>query len=139
MARNDHENSFSVGRNMNQQARKLIEDMGGSGVMAVEYTLIEDLEEMIGIQPESIVSRTFYKGDTVKGIIFGFDAGQELSEHTSNQAAIIQILQGEATVTLGEDRHELSSGAWIAMPPRLAHSITAKTSLVMLLAMFGAE
>jgi quercetin dioxygenase-like cupin family protein len=124
---------------MNDQARKLIEDMGGSGLMAVEYTLVEDLEELIGIQPESIVSRTFHKGDTLKGIIFGFDTGQELSEHTSSQAAIIQILKGEASVSLGDDHHELSEGAWIAMPPQLPHSIVAKTPLIMLLMMFGTD
>ena len=76
--------------------------------MERDYTLIENLDDLIeSIQPDSIVSRTFYKDERLKGILFGFDTGQELSEHTSSQAAIIQIVQGEATVTLGADRHEL--------------------------------
>lgn len=103
----------------------------------MDYTLIPNLDELVdGIQPDSIVSRTFYKGDGAKAILFGFDAGQELSEHTSSQAAIIQIVKGDATVTLGDDKHELSAGAWVHMSPRLKHSIVAKTQLHMLLLMF---
>lgn len=104
------------------------------------YMLIPALKELLEtIQPQSIVSRTFYKDDHLKAILFGFDTGQELSEHTSSQSAIIQIVQGEATVTLADDTHELSAGAWIHMPPRLKHSITAKTPLLMLLLMLGTE
>jgi quercetin dioxygenase-like cupin family protein len=105
--------------------------------MAETYVLIDDLVGLIDKIPvDSIVSHTFYKGDRMKAVLFGFDAGQELSEHTSSQAAIIQIIKGDATFTLGEDRHELSAGAWIHLPPNLKHSVFAKTPLLMLL-MFG--
>ena len=104
------------------------------------YTVIDDLAGLIdNVQPESIVSRTFYKDDRMKAILFGFDTGQELSEHTSSQAAVIQIMRGEATVTLSADSHELSAGSWLHMPPRLKHSVYAKTPLIMLLLMFGTE
>src|SRR3954447_22218449 len=68
--------------------------------METPYLLIENLAGLIDtIKPNSIISRTFYKDDHLKAILFGFDTGQELSEHTASQAAIIQILQGEAAVT----------------------------------------
>lgn len=108
--------------------------------MEQHYTLIEDLASLIdAIQPESIISRTFYKNDSMKAIVFGFDTGEELSEHTSNQTAIIQIVQGEATITLGGDKYELKGGSWLHMPPHLKHSVYAKTPLIMLLLMFGAD
>ena len=108
--------------------------------MEQAYTLIENLAGLIDdIKAESIVSRTFFKEKHLKANLFGFDAGQELSEHTSGQTAILQILQGEATVTLGDDKHELGSGCWIHMPPRLKHSVYAKTKMVMLLEMFDSE
>ena len=106
--------------------------------MVQDYALFEGLADLIeSIQPDSIVSRTFYKSERLKGIVFGFDAGQELSEHTSSQAAIVQIVQGEATVTLGDDRHELNAGSWVHMPPQLKHSIYAKTPVIMLLLLLG--
>lgn len=104
------------------------------------YTLILNLEELVDtIQPDSIISRTFYKDDRLNAILFGFDMGQELSEHTSSQAAVIQIIKGDATVTLGDDQHELSAGAWVQMPARLKHSIHAKTPLIMMLLMLGSD
>jgi quercetin dioxygenase-like cupin family protein len=108
--------------------------------MEQEYIVIPDLVEMVGtIQPQSIVSRTFYRGEDVKAVLFGFDAGLELSEHTSTQSAVIQIVQGDATITLGEQLYELSAGSWLHMPPGLKHSVLAKTPLIMLLSMFRSD
>ncbi len=113
------------------------ETTGRGDKIIMDYSLIPNLNELIEeIQPDSIVSKTFCKGDGLKAILFGFDAGQELSEHTSSQAATIQIIKGDATVTLDDDQHELSTGAWVHMPPRLKHSISAKTPLYVLLLMF---
>ena len=65
--------------------------------------------------------------------LFGFDTGQELSEHTAGSPAIIQILQGEAHLTVaGEDR-DGGPGAWIYMPARTPHSLLRKTPVIMLL------
>lgn len=107
--------------------------------LLTDYMLIDNLAALVDIQPEGIVSRTFYKGDRVKALVFGFDAGQELTEHTSSQAAIIHIIQGKATVTLNDDIYELSEGGWVHMPPKLSHGIRAKTPVIMLLTMLGAE
>ncbi len=100
--------------------------------------VVEDLAGLIdAIKPDSIISRTFFKDDHIKSILFGFDAGQELSEHTAAQSVIIQIVQGEALVTLGDARHELKAGAWIHLAPNLKHSIYAQTPLLMHLLMLG--
>lgn len=104
------------------------------------YTLIPELAALIeSIPTDSIVSRTFVRSSGVKGIVFGFAVGQELSEHTSSQTAIIQIVSGEADVTLGGDAHTMGAGSWVLMPPNLKHSIVAKTPLVMLLTMISAQ
>jgi quercetin dioxygenase-like cupin family protein len=101
-----------------------------------DYTLVGNLSEVLeGIQPDSIISRTFYKGESLKAIAFGFDAGQALTEHTSSRTAVIHIIEGEAVVTLGDDRYELKAGAWVYMPPNLKHSVHAVTQVVMLLTM----
>jgi quercetin dioxygenase-like cupin family protein len=103
------------------------------------YTYIADLLTQIPpIPPDSIVSRTFYQDEQMKAILFGFAAGQELSEHTASQPAILHILQGEADLTLGDDAIEAKTGAWVHMPPRLPHSLYAKTPVLMLLLLFKA-
>jgi quercetin dioxygenase-like cupin family protein len=105
--------------------------------MSLDYTYIASLVEQVkDIPPDSIVSRTFYSDEQMKAILFGFAAGQELSEHTSSQTAIIYIIQGEADLTLGDDSRPAQAGTWVHMPPRLPHSVIAKTPVLMLLLMF---
>ena len=109
--------------------------------MAVEPTppafYVPDVAGLLpDIAPDSIVSRTFFQDERMKAILFGFAPGQELSEHTAAVPVVIQILQGEATITLGSERHEAGPGAWTHLTARLPHSIVAKTEVVMLLWMF---
>lgn len=98
------------------------------------YTYIANLSDLLpGIPPDSIISRAIYTDDRVKAVLFGFAAGQELSEHTASQPAILHILEGEADLRLGDDTMTASAGTWVHMPPNLRHSIVAKTPLTMLL------
>jgi quercetin dioxygenase-like cupin family protein len=100
----------------------------------MKYDYFQNLSDMLPeIPPESILSRTFFSSDQVKAILFGFTAGQELSEHTASKPAILHFLQGEANLLLGSDRFEVGPGAWVHMPANLKHSVTAKTDLKMLL------
>jgi quercetin dioxygenase-like cupin family protein len=97
------------------------------------YTHINDLAKEAQPPENGILSRTLYNDDRVKAVIFGFAQGEELSEHTASMPAILQFIQGEATVTLGDDRHEAKVGTWVHMPAGQRHSIQAKTPVVMLL------
>jgi len=102
------------------------------------YTIFPDLlSEMPEIPQDGILSRTIFKSETVKLVLFAFDAGQELSEHTSTHAAALHFLKGEATVTLGGAVHQAQANTWVYMPPNLPHSILASTPTVMLLWMEG--
>jgi quercetin dioxygenase-like cupin family protein len=87
------------------------------------------------IAADSIISRTLYSDERLKVVLFGFAAGQELSEHTSAHPAVLHFLSGEADVTLGDELKPAGPGTWIHMPPRLPHRIEAKTPVVMLLLM----
>lgn len=101
------------------------------------YTYFENLvSELPDIAPDSIISRTLYEDDKHKAILFGFAAGQELSEHTASQTALLYFVEGEAQLTLGEDERRASAGTWVRMDPRLPHSVLADTKLVMMLILF---
>ena len=106
--------------------------------MTNPYTFFPEIAETIDTIPdESIVSRTVYRDDQLKAIVFAFAPGQELSEHTASVPAIIQILDGECLLTLGSDSYTVKAGAWARMPANLPHSIIAKTPLKMLLLMLS--
>lgn len=98
--------------------------------------IVPDVAELVGeISAESIVSRTVYKDEGVRVILFGFAEGEVLSEHTSSYPAILHFLEGEAAVTLGEETIAAKPGTWAHMPAHLPHSIKAETVVKMLLVM----
>lgn len=101
--------------------------------MKAGYTHIVDLAREVEIPRDAILTRTLYADEQVKVVLFGFDAGQELSEHTASTPAILHFLQGEARLTLGEESMDARAGAWVHMPAQLPHSIQARTPVVMLL------
>lgn len=97
------------------------------------YTLVNNLNLEIEPPVNGTLSRTIHQDDRLKAVLFGFAAGQELSEHTASTPAIMHFLKGEADVVLGQDTVTASAGTWIHMPARLPHSILAKTPVCMLL------
>jgi len=97
------------------------------------YQVIADLAREIDLPADGTLSRTIHQDDHLKAVLFGFAAGQELSEHTASMPAIMHFLSGEAEVALGPDLVDAKSGSWIYMPAQLQHSISAKTPVVMLL------
>jgi len=98
--------------------------------MTLPYTCV-DLEHAVEIPSAGILSRTIYTDPTITVIMFGFDAGQELSEHTAARPALLQFLRGEAQLTLGGDPVAAHPGTLVHMPAGLAHSVRAVTPLVM--------
>ena len=101
--------------------------------MAERYTMFDDLSREIEPPRDGTLSRTIYQDDRLKVVLFGFAAGQELSEHTASTPAIMHFLEGEAEITLGGDSKLVTASAWVHMAPQLPHSIRAKTPVVMLL------
>lgn len=104
--------------------------------MSAGYHLTQLLDEAAApIPADSILSQAVHSDSGVKTILFTFAAGQELSEHTSAKTAILYFIEGEAELTLGDDRHAAQAGTWVQMPPHLPHSIKAASRVLMLLTM----
>ncbi len=101
--------------------------------MTQPYTHLPDLAREVQPPDKGILSRTLFNDDRMKVVLFAFGAGEELSEHTASMPAVLHFLQGEATMTLGDDRREAQAGTWVHMPKGLRHSIQAQTPVVMLL------
>ncbi|GIV21592.1 MAG: cupin [Armatimonadota bacterium] len=97
------------------------------------YLYLTELEQQVEIPRDGILSRTLYQDEHVKVVLFGFDTGQDLSEHTASMPALLHFVQGEADLTLGAERHTATAGTWVYMTPNLPHSVVAKTPVVMLL------
>jgi quercetin dioxygenase-like cupin family protein len=71
--------------------------------------------------------------NNTKVLLFAFAAGDGLKEQVAPLPAIIQIIKGEAELTVGEEAVAGKPGTWIHMAAKTPHSIKATTPLVMLL------
>ncbi|NTU80419.1 MAG: cupin domain-containing protein [Chloroflexales bacterium] len=101
--------------------------------IADSATYIHDLLAEVEPPKGGILSRTLFTDSQIKLVLFAFDAGQELSEHTAAIPAIVHILAGEGTLIVGTDTVEARPGTWLHMLPRTPHSLRAETPMVMLL------
>ena len=103
--------------------------------MTQETTVFTDIAAEVDIPENGTLSRVLYKDDRLRLVVFAFDTGQELTEHTASVPAVVQVVRGRLTVTLGTDEYEVGSEAWIHMPAKLPHSVVALEPTVMLLTM----
>jgi quercetin dioxygenase-like cupin family protein len=83
--------------------------------------------------PNGIVSRTLFRTENSRAVLFGFAEGQELTEHTSTQHALIQILTGECEFSLAGKPHILKANDVLYMQPNLPHAVKATKQFSMLL------
>lgn len=97
---------------------------------------IVSLPDETQFAPNGIVSRTVLRTPTSRVVLFGFVEGQELTEHTSTQHALIQLLSGECEFSLAGKPHILKEGALLYMPPNLPHAVKATKQFSMLLTLF---
>lgn len=68
-----------------------------------------------------------------KVVLFAFAAGVGLTEHVAPFPAIMEIITGEAALTVGNEPVAGKPGTWIRMAAGILHSIKAESPVVMLL------
>lgn len=97
--------------------------------------LIDDLADLIEIPEDGTLSRVLVKEGPLRLVAFGFDAGQELTEHTSARPVVIQVISGVLTVVVGAERHVMTPRSWLFLPADEPHSVVAVEPARMLLTM----
>ena len=95
--------------------------------------------DLVGYQPGAVVSRQLLKQDNGNVTLFAFDTGEGLTEHTSPFAARVQIVDGDAEVTVGGKSHLVHTGEVILLPAGVSHALVAPHRFKMLLTMIEAD
>jgi quercetin dioxygenase-like cupin family protein len=94
---------------------------------------IVDLRAPVEVPADGIVSRAIHSDDDVRAVLFSFAAGQQLSDHTAPVPAILEVVDGECDITLGDDSVAGRAGTWIHLPANMPHSVVARRPLTLLL------
>ena len=99
------------------------------------FNLLQHVDYATG----SVVSKTLIKKEIGNITLFAFDQGQGLSEHTAPFDAVVQILDGEADITIGGQPQVVSAGQMLIMPANISHALQAKVRFKMLLIMIRSD
>ena len=90
---------------------------------------------LVNYQDGSVVSREIVKKPAGTMTVFAFDEGQGLSEHTTPFDALVQVLEGEAEITIAGKPHRMQGGEMILMPANQPHALKALKRYKMILTM----
>ena len=101
----------------------------------IEKSKVFSVSESIEYAAGSIVSKVIAKQQGGNVTLFAFDRGQALSEHSAPYDALLQVIDGEAQITIDKKPHQLKAGDSIIMPANIPHAVKATGRLKMQLTM----
>ncbi|MBI1750701.1 MAG: cupin domain-containing protein [Acidobacteria bacterium] len=96
------------------------------------------IDELVNYQQGSVVSRQVVKREKGNVTLFAFDEGQGLSEHTAPFDALVQVIDGEAEITISGKPIRTQAGEMVIMPANQPHALKAISRFKMLLTMIRA-
>ena len=99
----------------------------------IEFSKIVNMEGLVEYQEGRVVSRTLSQGKPLSVTLFAFDKGEEISSHASGGDAMVYLLDGEAEITVGDEKFNLKKGETIVMPAGIPHGLVASEKFKMLL------
>lgn len=102
-------------------------------VKNIEFSKALKLEELITYQPGQVVSKTLAQIPTANVTLFSLDEGEGISTHTTSGDAIVQVIDGEAEIMIGNDLIIVKAGETVIMPSGIPHGLEARKRFKMLL------
>lgn len=91
------------------------------------------LVDLVSYQSNQIVSKTLAQNPAISLTLFAFDKDEEISSHESEGDAMIVALDGEAEITIAEEKFILKKGETILMPSKKPHAVIANEPFKMFL------
>jgi quercetin dioxygenase-like cupin family protein len=93
------------------------------------------LRALVTPTDQGIASRVLARTAGGNLTLFAFDAGQELTEHTSPFDALVMVLEGSLMLTVGGKEVAATPGTIVRMPANVPHAVSAPEPARMLLLM----
>ena len=99
----------------------------------MEKAQVLTLREQIACADGQVVSKTLAQNDAVSITLFSFDAGEEISTHSSGGDAFVTCLDGTGRITIDGQDFLLREGESIVMPAGHPHAVYGEAQFKMLL------
>jgi len=99
----------------------------------IEFSKVINLKNLISYQEGQVISRTISQTPSVSITLFSLDKGEGISTHVTPGDAMVQVLDGEAEITIDNNIFNVKSGETIIMPSNVPHGLEARERFQMLL------
>lgn len=99
----------------------------------MSHTAIADAGAAVTIQDGSVVSKVIHRDELLNVTVFGFDAGEGLTEHAASRPAIVQVLSGRMRITADGEELDAGPSFWLHMGTGTPHALVATEPTLMLL------
>lgn len=96
-----------------------------------KYSLLESINYVDG----GVASKQVLKKEKGNVTLFAFDEGEGLTEHTSPFDAIVQVVEGQARISIAQEKFDLEKDDIILLPADIPHAVHATGKFKMLLIM----
>lgn len=77
------------------------------------------------IVKSATTSRVVVNNPLMRGVVFAFDTGQELTEHATPRAVIVQLNSGKMSFTIEGEESTLDAGDIVYLAPGTPHALRA--------------
>lgn len=99
----------------------------------IEAAKVQNLADLVTYQAGQVVSKTLVQNPGVSITVFSFDKGEEISTHASHGDAMVYVIDGQAEITIGEEKFSVKAGETILMPADVPHAVAAAEQMKFML------
>ncbi|MBV7274306.1 cupin domain-containing protein [Clostridiaceae bacterium UIB06] len=99
----------------------------------IDFSKVLNLKELISYQDGQVISKTLAQIPSANITLFSLDKGEGISTHVTSGDAMVQILDGTAEITIGDNVFIVKEGETVIMPSNIPHGLEAVERFKMLL------
>jgi quercetin dioxygenase-like cupin family protein len=99
----------------------------------IEFGTALEMANLVEYQEGRVVSLTLVQNDALTLTLFAFAKGEGVSTHSAPGDAMVYILDGEAAITVGENKFTATKGQTLVMPSNIPHGLDATEKFKMML------
>lgn len=81
--------------------------------------------QAVPVTASATTSRVVVDNDAVRVVVFSFDTGEQLTDHTATMPVVVQLTTGAMRFRVAGEEHELSPGDVVYLAPNEVHALEA--------------
>lgn len=105
----------------------------GTYISKLPVSTVIDLKNIITVEEQQVSSLTLVQRPSLAMTLLSLDKGTSIGGHSSPGDAMVNVLSGQAEITIGETKHTVQAGESIVMPANVPHALYAAEAFQMLL------